>query len=216
MDCALPACFREFEMRTVVYTAFIMTLLLPVLGVPAWAAGKSPEIEVPVFVDNDGDGVNDAFRDSDGDGVNDVTGKTYHHRFEFRDGNGDGVNDLFIDANGDGVNDLIGSANFKPGNPGYLHYIDYDDDGVNDVTGEAMRGPSSHAFVDEDGDGINDAAMPGMQGRGNGMMGRNSDRDEFMDEDRDGINDGRGFERNQRRRGRRHSDDMTENRGQDR
>lgn len=216
MNFARPARFRDCEMKTVAYITIVMLLILPTLSVTAWAAAKSPETEVPTFVDNDGDGVNDAFRDSDGDGVNDVTGKTYLHRFEFKDDDGDGNNDLFRDANGDGLNDLIASGNLKPGNPGYLHYIDYDDDGVNDVTGEAMRGPLSHVFIDEDGDGINDAAMPGMQGRGHGMMGRNSDRDEFMDEDRDGINDGRGFERYQRRQGRRHSDDTTQNRGQNR
>lgn len=150
--------------------------------------------EAYTYIDADKDNHNDVFLDADGDGVNDVDGLRYRHNFQFVDKNGDGINDVFRDANGDGVNDLDRKkTGAKKGE--YREFLDADGDGVNDITGKTQK--DTAVFRDEDGDGIDDAVQ--MTSMNQAMRQRG--KDVFVDSDGDGINDGRDFSRERRRIG---------------
>jgi hypothetical protein len=183
----------EDTMKTVFVTFLIFSLFL-FIPEASFAGSKSSVMEEPGYRDADNDKINDLFRDADGNGINDVTGKAYHHNFEFVDEDGDGNNDLFRDANGDGVNDLAIIDQERKNQNITCFVIDFDGDGINDITGKphSFEQTEKVFFVDEDGDGINDN-VPGR----NNMPGKGQTRqyDKFTDEDGDGINDGRGFRR---------------------
>lgn len=159
-------------------------------GLPA------PALATAGWVDRDADGRHDLFVDADGDGVNDVNGQAYRHRFVWVDGDGDKLNDRYRDADGDGVNDLEVAFRDTDGDGRDENVLDVDGDSRNDITGVTYGRDDLHgdhfgfvfdgaAWVDEDGDGFADEP---------GQHRRRARGDRFIDSDGDGMADGCWFQ----------------------
>jgi hypothetical protein len=135
----------------------------------------------PMFVDANGNGINDYFEKA--------THQGYGH--DFVDLNGDGICDHaqdgsliwhgpgFVDNNGNGICDYWESGAPMYGQNGGMMFRDLNGNGINDYFEQATHQGYGHSFVDLNGDGICDYAQNGsastfhgpgfMDSNGNGM-----------------------------------------------
>jgi hypothetical protein len=138
---------------------------------------------LPMFVDDDGNGVCDYFEE----------GTHYPgDRHGFIDEDGDGVCDLaqnganawhgpgFVDEDGDGVCDYWDKGQRRFNRHAGMPFVDEDEDGVNDLFQIGTHQGPGHDFIDEDGDGICDLAQDGSNAW-HGPL--------FDDGDGDGVSD---------------------------
>ncbi len=145
---------------------------------------ENPDAEVlPMFVDEDGDGVCDYFRAA--------SHAAYQTGHAFVDVNEDGICDRaqdgsnawhgpgFVDGDGDGVCDYWDADSPRHNQHRGLGFVDENANGVNDLFEEAYHTGNGHAFVDADGNGVCDLAENGGTWHGPG----------FVDADADGVTD---------------------------
>ena len=170
----------------------------------------------PTDVDTDGDGMPDditsVFLDSDGDGINDVddldddndgiTDAEEQNGDPNLDTDGDGIIDrLDLDSDGDGVNDLseAGHDQFDPDSDGVLDGP-FGSDGIPDLVqapGGGDSGVVNYPILDTDGDGIDDFQDTDDDGDNIPTMDENPNSDgdsdpttgNTQDSDGDGIPD---------------------------
>ena len=161
---------------------FSLPLMLTVAALMGATAGHADDEVAPVlaqqgpsgiFVDADGDGINDNAPDADGDGVVNHLDDDYAPqgnargqgaRGQYLDEDGDGLNDLAPDANGDGIPNGMDADYVRRENGGQGNGRGLNPDGPTMQRGWKAPG-NAGTFVDLDGDGINDNA-PDADGDG--------------------------------------------------
>jgi len=127
----------------------------------------------PMFVDANGNGINDYFEQAthDSGASAKLDGAVKGHAFI--DANGDGICDHaqdgsltwhgpgFVDNNGNGICDYWESGTSMYGQNGGMMFLDQNGNGINDYFEAATHQGYSHSFVDLNGDGICDYAQNG-------------------------------------------------------
>lgn len=175
--------FKESFRLTLLLVIFTM-LIVPLYrcggdGGPVSPDSAASRAVYPMFVDDDGNGVNDfveAAVHNAGTSLDEnlaVTQGQASRGHAFRDGNGDGICDYgqngsrtwhgpgFVDEDGDGVCDWWDDDMPRGSQSDGLRYRDRNRNRVNDHFEAQWHEGCGHGFIDGDGDGICDRAQDG-------------------------------------------------------
>lgn len=128
----------------------------------------------PMFVDANGNGINDYFEQATHDsGTSARMGGSAVGGHSFADMDGDGICDYaqnggatwhgpgFVDSNGNGICDYWESGTPMYGQNGGMMMRDQNGNGINDYFEQGAHQGYSHDYVDLDGDGVCDYAQNG-------------------------------------------------------